>query len=226
MQIRFIDYGTQLDIQVAADSSRSYGEDVYQGIFIGMEEGFVTFSIESDDLLINEQKLEPGNVLKLTFTRDSSIYAFEGKVREVSLPYKKNRVVLDATSPIEKYSRRKYERVPLSIPITVYKTDPNKKERTGLVACTGVTFDISNEGVCVMSNEKLDLRGGSDFLVEFVLKGSDLYLLSAKHTRTGNCPQFVLYAYDYAFVFDREKEGEDINRMILSLFQHVFETRY
>ena len=226
MQIRFIDYGTRLDIQVAEDISRTYEEEIFPGIFIGMESGIVTFTIESDALLRREKKLEPGNILRFTFFREASMFVFEGRVVEIAPSYSINRIVVDAMSPIEKSSRRKSHRVMLNIPINIYKTIPGRPNETGPIACLGMTFDISDTGICVTSNEKLDLRDGSNFLAEFTLKGSEIFLMPVLHVRTGSCPQLFQYTYDYAFLFDREKDAEKINKMTLSLFQHVFESRF
>ena len=226
MLLKFIENGTRMDIQVAADSSRDFGEDTVLGTFIGLEAGVVSFSIECDALLNSEQGLEAGNFLRFTFFRGASMYTFEGVVTEVSPPYNTKRILVDATTLIEISNRRKSHRVEVSVPVNVYREPPDEQSKEEPVMYRGMTMDISDAGLCILSNEKLDLRDGPDFRAEFTLNRSEKFDMPVRHIRTGNSPQFVQYQYDHAFLFDRETDAEKINKMTISLFQHVLRSRF
>ena len=224
MQLRFIDSGTRLDVQAAPSGSRSYEEEIYVGKFSSMEDS-TTFTLECNALYERPQKFIQGDYLKFTFFRGSEIYTFEGQINGIISKYD-NRIKVSAVTPLEKSNRRKSNRIQINIPVKIYKKNPAEPNGAGDLVCTGTTFDISNTGICIMSNEKLDLRKSSQFTVEFsLLRFEAPFFLTVNHVRSSACLQFVQFEYDHAFLFDCDNEAEKVNKMTLSLFKYKFESR-
>jgi len=223
MELRFIDNGTRLDVQAASDGSRSYGDEIYPGKLVSMEDN-LSFTMECGALNQLPRELTQGSYLKFTFYRGAEVYTFEGKVNGSVSKYD-DRVLVTAVTPLERSSRRKSQRILINIPVNVYKKDPNQPNGIGNLVCMGTSFDISNTGICVLSDEKLDLRDGTRFIAEFSLHREETFFLTVIHIRTGNSPNLIQFKHDHAFLFDEESEAEKINKMILSLFQYKLENR-
>jgi len=224
MQIKFIPNGTRLDVQAAPDGSRAYDEEILFGIFVDSKDDLL-FYLECPVLFEREREPQEGDFLRFSFYRGSENYTFEGKIGLIADSFGKKLIHINVISFVEKASRRKMQRIQVSLPATLYKPDPDQKDKPGELSQKLTTFDISGTGLCLLSNEQLDLRDGSDFIVELHLPNSETFTLSAKHVRTGNCPQYVLYRYDHAFVMDYENATGVMYDLTLALFKLKLENR-
>jgi len=213
MELRFIARGTKLDIQIASDGSRAYGEEALDGTFIDTYNDLL-FSFECPELLELKRTPIEGDFLRITFFRGAESYTFEGRLSSGSGSFDKELLYADAVSPIEKSSRRKSHRIQVNLPATLYKPSPDQEEMPGelLLKCT--TLDISAEGLCLMSNQKLPPGENSHFIAELQLPGKERPVtLSVRHVRTGNCPQLVQYNHDHAFALDDESSKDGSGKM-------------
>ena len=224
MQLRFIANGTRLDVQAALDGSRAYSEESLFGTFIDTYNDLL-FSIECPALLKRTRTPQEGDFLRFTFFRGAESYTFEGRINSISEEFGKNLIYVDAVSPLEKSNRRKSQRIQVSLPATLYKQTPDQKDKPGEFSLKCTTFDISAMGMCLLSNERLNLGAGTDFVVELQLPNSGPFILPVKHIRTGNCPQFAAYNHDHAFELDDEGGFNTIYNLTLEIFKLKLEGR-
>ena len=218
MQLKFIPDGTRLDVQSAWDGSRAYDEEILLGTFIDSINDLL-FILDCPALLGRERPPMEGDFLRFSFYRGAENYTFEGKISCIIKKFSETLIHVNVISFIEKSSRRKSQRIQVSLPAILYKPDPAQNDKPSEDSYKCTTFDISSTGLCLLSNEKLDLRHGADFFIEIHLPSSEPFMLSAKHVRTGNCPQFVLYNYDHAFILDYDKNYEAVYSLTLKLFE-------
>ncbi|MCL2574650.1 MAG: PilZ domain-containing protein [Defluviitaleaceae bacterium] len=224
MQLRFIPAGTRLDVQVSLDGSRAYTEEILFGTFVDTYNDLL-FSIECPQLLKQSRVPEEGDFVRFTFFRGAESYTFEGKLSSIDTDFGKTLLYINAVSPIEKASRRKSQRIQVSLPAALYIPAGDQNNMPGEFSCQCTTFDISAQGLCLLSNTKLDLRHGSDFVIEIRLPSYDPFIIPAKHIRTGNCPQLMQYRHDHAFGIDSETSSSKIYNLTLAIFQLKLEGR-
>ena len=218
MQLKFIENGTRLDVQVATDGSRAYTEKNLFGTFVDSKTDLL-FLLDCQELLARERTPQEGDFMRFTFFRGAESFTFEGKLISILDDFGRKLLLVNAVSPIEKSSRRKAQRIQISLPVTLYRPSFTQNDIPGEFSSNLTAFDISSTGICLLSNQKLDLLDGDDFVVELHVPNSIPYLFPAKHIRTGNCPQFVQFNYDHAFSFDDDGNIRKIYNLTLKLFE-------
>jgi len=220
MELRFIHNGTQLDVQAAPDGSRDYPDDIMRATFVDTYQDLL-FSIYCPDLISRERTPQEGDYLQITYFRGADTYTFQGRVSHIAMGYGQKLLFANAVTPIEKSNRRKSLRIPISLPAVVRRPDQpaNQAHR-----CT--TYDISANGLCLVSNQKLDLTHGSDFTIEIELPTYiEPFVLPVKHVRTGSSRQQRQYKYNHAFIFDGDNVAIKIADLTIALFKLRLESR-
>ena len=209
MELRYIEPGTQMDIQIiSAEDSR-----LLSGVFVDTERG-ASFYITCDELFDRFDELYRSCKLHFTFYRGSDVYSFSGLMDDTR---SKDRVILaTATSVIEKTSRRKAPRIEMGISAEIFGKTPGGGEGPLLV---GTTNNISTTGLSLFAQDKVALPDGQ-YVAEFTLIQPEKISLPVKFIRMGDAPQSVQYRYDYAFLFDCENDSEGIRNLTLSLFRY------
>ena len=161
MQLKFIDSKTRLDIFASSDGSRAYEDKPIEGVFISSDNDF-SCVVECDALFGRVRQPLNGDYLKFAIYRGADMYTFEGRISQIKDEYGQKKLHMMIISDVVKTSRRSAQRIQVSLPMMLHKF--NKPIDTDTFR--GTTFDISNTGLCVLSDEKLDIFEGPYFVAE------------------------------------------------------------
>ncbi|MCL2616310.1 MAG: PilZ domain-containing protein [Defluviitaleaceae bacterium] len=220
MHLRFIDDGTRLDIRFLSDDLTSVSEECFAGTFAGIEKG-VTFLVQSDQLVNSSHSLVPSRKLNFTLYRGAEAYSFNGKIDKTHTKNGSGYLLVTAVSLIEKSGRRQSVRSPVSASVNLYTPDPNAPDKADKLLCAGMLHDISRDGLCFFTNEKIDIESNQNYVAEFTLVQPETIFLPVKLVRCGNCAQYAQYKYDYAFLYTCDKNAAEIDKLALNLFQYA-----
>ncbi|MDR1533263.1 MAG: PilZ domain-containing protein [Clostridiales bacterium] len=227
--VKFLDAGLIMEAQTLTDDNKIDSE--YEIKFIESCSDGLDFLVENDALAeLFAQRSKP-TYLKIKFFRSSWQHTFTAKTKSVTAADGKTLVRLTQISPIESLSRRQSPRHELKANLKVYeKFDPNAEGVYDLnnkpALYSGNIFDISGEGLCVLTNRSLDLVKGSVYILrlslitDFTLNKEEHFVFSAKLTRIGNAPQSVQYKFDYGFLFDFTSGKDEKSRLVTAIFMH------
>jgi c-di-GMP-binding flagellar brake protein YcgR len=227
MFLKFIDRNTSMRIQTVVGDNGD-GE-TYEALFGDLDTDTSFFAV-CEGLYSAAPGLPEGTGLKITFWLHENLYVFEGRVSELAPHIGKNTLLIEQMTPIAATSRRSDTRNEVRIPVNLYtlaqgeigKAPYRIPERDPVFSAE--TFDISAGGFCLVSNVPLE----SDeqlFLAEFSLSSKFEFLLPVKLLRKGNCPQTVLYHFDYGFLFVFDAIPNEKGRISAAITDMMFRTR-
>ena len=213
MELRFIEEGVKMDIQISAKKNTYIDGKNFLGTFLRSDFGN-DFYVQCDELYVHANTLTPECALNISFFKGAEVAMFRARLSDTRLLGGRYVLLLTAISPIEKHSRRRSPRIEASFPINIYtgnEVDLISKE---------TTFDISNGGICVVTNNRLPLKQGETYHLEFSLGPSQIFSLTTRLVRSGNSDQNLNYRFDHAFVFDYPEGDEKTNQLALALFDY------
>ncbi|MCL2752539.1 MAG: PilZ domain-containing protein [Defluviitaleaceae bacterium] len=213
MEIRFIEEGTKMDIQVLSTKNTCLNNKSFLGTFLYFEGGS-TFLIQCDELYVHANSLTSECVLSISFFKGAEVAVFKARLNGTPLFNGQYALSLTAITPIEKHSRRKSPRIEASFPVNIYNADAAQ------LISKETTFDVSNGGLCVSTNNRLPLIQGENYHVEFSLKPPQVFSMTARLVRSGDHNQTVSYRFDHAFVFDYPEDNEKTSKLALALFEY------
>jgi len=217
MQLRFITRDTKLDVQVGLDVSRTYSETIFPGTFIGADNDF-SCTIECDMLFGLARRPQHGDYIKVSFHREADTLHFEARINKVfeDLITHKQQILLTVISDLETTSRRKELRIQVSVPVSLHLAnrpiDPND------YVLKGTTLDISNSGICVLSNERLDTSHDNHYVVQLHLPRGSVKYMPMRHMRSGDSP-LVQLSREHIFLWNDSISTEEIKEFIYLLFK-------
>jgi len=152
---------------------------------------YIQFYLESDDIYQVADKLRSSK-LNLRFFHDGSDQECVAQIIGLSRERgQKNLVELRVTSPIKEVSIRSSVRISHTTNVVVKRNDEDVFE--------GVSNDISQGGIGVWTDIKLEAKVGDIFVIEFML--TTTFALNAKLVRKQENDVTRAYDYEYGFVF-------------------------
>lgn len=203
--------------------------DAYTASFYDLDTD-TSFFADSEGLYGAFPDIAQGAELKVTFWLREHLYIFEGRAAALAPHIGRYTLLIEQTTPIAATSRRSDTRNEIRIPVNLYTLPHTAVELTPyrVPECDPVfaaeTFDISAGGFCLVSNAPLE----SDehlFLAEFNLSSKFDFLLPVKLLRKGNCPQTVLYHFDYGFLFIFDEAPNEKAKIAAAITDMMFRTR-
>jgi hypothetical protein len=225
MYLKFVERDTRMKMQMKADGEDTGAE--YDASFYDLDTD-LTFFARSEELydLADGGEDLPMNI---TFWLRENMYTFDGKLVGVAPHMGGHMVLVAQTSPISATSRRSDTRNEMRVPVNLYDISPDDmsghpRAPDGAPVFTAETFDVSAGGFCLVSNEPL-ISDRLLFLAEFSLSEKSDFLLPVKLLRRGDCPQTVLYHYDYGFLFVFDNVPAERARVATAITDAVFRSR-
>lgn len=220
MQLRFIEKGSRMTLQVSRDDLPME----FNGYFFEQVDD-MGFFVESQDLYTFCESGGLKASVKVSFFRAGGMYAFTGRLRGTKLLRGQYLTQIEQISVIDKTTRRKDHRDEMRFDVSLYGiTQANlqqgifeKASQRPEFSCA--TLDVSAGGLCLVSNENLVSPFEPYFLSEFVLNEKDLFLLPSQLVRRGNCPQTVLYRHDYGIMFLFDHIPDEKKRLSVAIFK-------
>ncbi|MDR1590001.1 MAG: hypothetical protein LBS51_07405 [Oscillospiraceae bacterium] len=227
MYLKFIERNTAMKVRVKTGGEDSGAEYTVSFYDLDTEMAFWAKS-EALHNLVSASDTAPR--VEVTFWLRENMYTFEGRAMGPAPHIDDCAVLIEQLSPILAISRRSDARNEMRIPVNLYDIAPEDMalerprapERAPVF--TAETFDISAGGFCLVSNEPL-VSSGPLFLAEFSLSDKNDFLLPVRLLRKGDCPQTVLYHYDYGFLFIFDKLRDEKARIASAITNTVFKTR-
>jgi hypothetical protein len=227
MLLKFIERDTAMKIQVIINGE-SVGE-AYAALFYDLDTD-TSFFARCQELHDSFSELTPDAHLKVTFWLRENMYMFEGIPIELAPYMGSNSVLIKQTTDIDAMSLRRDARNEMSIPVSLYVPSPDWtpsspfRVLSDTPVFTANTFDISVSGLCLVSNDYLEIEYPL-LISEFSLYGKKTFLLPVKFMRMGDCPQTVLYHYDYGFLFVFDDCPDERSRLSAAITDTVFRTK-
>jgi len=218
MEIRFIDDGTKMDIQVFSKKNLHLDEKAFLATFLNSDRGN-NFSIECDELYVHANSFAAGCYFEISFFKGAEVNSFRARINGSSLVFGRNAILMTAISPIEKSNRRKTPRIEASFPVNIYHSIGSM---SGELISKETTYDVSNGGINVVTNVKLPIVPNNNYHVEFSIGPGRTFSLVARLLRSGNSPKNLNYRFDHAFIFDYPDGDEKISKLALALFDYRF----
>jgi hypothetical protein len=226
MYLKFIDRNTQMKIRMKTDSEDGGAE--YRALFYDLDTD-LTFFARSEEIYALAGDAE-GSLVNVTFWLRENMYTFEGKLIGAASHMGEHMVLIEQMSLIAATSRRSDTRNEMRIHVNLYEMTQKDMElekpripESGPIYMAE-TFDVSAGGFCLVSNEPL-MSDGPLFLAEFSLSDKSEFLLPVRLLRKGNCPQTVLYHYDYGFLFVFDRIPGEKARVATAITDAVFRSR-
>lgn len=222
MHLKFWEKGTNLSIGLYTgkdEIGEEFGATFYELI------DDMNFFAESAPLFNALRELLTPPKLKIAFFRGSNMFAFTGKCKALNVVDGRYLTHIEQASPIEQSSRRKDPREELNIRVSLYGLPESQLHQPSYSLpgerpdFTSSTLNVSAGGLCLVSNDKLKSVHEPYFLASFSLGSKDHFLLPAKLVRRSNCPQTVLYKYDYGLFFLFDSMPEEKQRLQMSIFR-------
>ncbi len=222
MDLSFIDNGTNL--KISPETLNDNIKQSYEAIFHDTISA-TSFFIESEEFHNDYNKLLANKYINITFFRNSKIYAFKGKAEKAETKNGKYLVMVSQLSPIDVATRRQSPRHEILIQINIYSAtenilDPEALNRPEQFLFTAQLFDISNEGLCVLTDRNINPDKEKFYFLEFTLNKTEKFILPARLIRKGDCRQSVQFKYDYGFLFDFSHNPAEKQRLVDSIFSH------
>lgn len=220
MHINHIQKGTTLF--VSGDTNDSAPNRVYETRFYETKDE-TSFYVEGIDLYNSINTLKNAK-LKIHFLLGATLFSFFGKITDIRPRGNSYLTLIEQVSLMQETSRRKYDRHEMKIFVKLYGLREadlkqcNYVKADNNVEFSSTTFDVSLGGICMTSNVRLRSQYEPYFLAEFVLNEKEEFLLPLKLTRSGNCPQTVLFKYDYGFQFIYDEIPQEEKRLATALF--------
>jgi hypothetical protein len=225
MLLKFIDRGTSMKVQVVLNE-KNVG-DAYTASFYDLDTD-TSFFVISEGLCGAFPNLEQGCELKITFWLREHMYTFDGRAIGPAPQIDMFALLIEQMSPIAATSRRSDTRNEIRIPVNLYPYAAIGPTPYRIPECDPAfmaeTFDISAGGFCLVSNDPL-YSDEHMFLAEFNLSSKFDFLLPVKLLRKGNCPQTVLYHFDYGFLFIYDDAPNEKSRLAAAITDMMFRTR-
>jgi hypothetical protein len=226
--LKFIERNTSMKLELITDEE---GEGVvYTARFFDPDTNN-SFFADSEQLSAQLSELPPDARFKSTFWLRDNMYTFETRVLAAADHLGSYMLLLEQLTPIAVTSRRSDIRNEMRIIVNLYEIEPDVVGQAPyriLPDCepsyTAETFDISAGGFCLVSNDPLD-SGAHLFLAEFCLAGKHDFLLPVRLLRAGNCPQTVLFHFDYGFLFIFDSIPDEKTRIAAAITDTLFRTR-
>lgn len=222
MHLKFWEKGINLSIGLYTGKDE-VGEEFNATFYELIDD--MNFYADSAALFKALQNLPEPPKLKIAFFRGSNMFAFVGKCKAFKTTQGRYLTHIEQASPIEQSSRRRDPREELNIRVALYGlpeaqlNQPSYSLPGERPDFTSSTLNVSAGGLCLVSNEKLKSIYEPYFLVDFSLSSKDRFLLPAKLVRRSNCPQTVLYKYDYGLFFMFESMPEEKQRLQMAIFR-------
>ncbi|MCL2501296.1 MAG: hypothetical protein FWE90_13320 [Defluviitaleaceae bacterium] len=215
MELRFIDDGTRMDIQLMGDENST----TYYGIFVKMDKG-ISFLVSCDPLYERFENLDYNKIYTLTFFREAEAYSFDAKIVERRQHFHNNVLLFNATSLIRKFPRRSH-RIRVQMSINLYEKAEDSSNGIGKLICKGAMYDVSRSGLTLLSNDKINIQLRKVYMSEFVANGIT-FRFPTEFVRGGERSLSPLYRYDYAFMYSGGEKDltEELNKLTLALFEH------
>jgi len=214
MEFKFIERDTIIDVQVYAgvvDLDNLAMEftckfvDVYKDVLLMM-----TGSALEENL----ELLTQDHVLVFNFFRGAFGYRFTGKIGDMTRI--DGNILVQATSKLEQYSRRRYPRIDLSTFVSVFAlaTDGTRGE----MIATESSLDISRGGIAIVTSNTLNqqIQIGHEYVLDFKL-GNLTFSLLAACVHSGDVTSLFSYKFLHAFEF---KNLTDYQRLENAMFKH------
>ena len=218
MELRFVDKGTPLSIELLTREMEPLSDEKFTGKFYDMEKS-LTFYITSDKLLEKFDDHDPSGYLKITFQRGSKAYTFTGKLNSIARKFRDNLILITATSPLESVEFRNAPRVEISLNVNIHKIAPDAPDKVGELLMKGCSHDISSTGICVLSDITIEKKDGDEFIVTFSIIRSRVFSLRVKLMRSGNSP-VTSYKYAHGFVFEYDDNSDEKSALAISMFKY------
>ncbi|MCL2392264.1 MAG: hypothetical protein FWC66_06595 [Oscillospiraceae bacterium] len=204
MNIGHIERGAKLKVFEEHDG-RALGEE-YDATFRNFESGKL-FTIHSPTLYEHYEKLSSDACLNISFMTDAYIHTFTGQA--VEKQRSSGMILIEQLTEIVTANRRKIDRDEFRVSVRVFGLAEKRLDDTHFskpetdADMTDMTYDVSADGVCVISNTLLGSKHDPYYLLELSLsKGEkDLFLLPAKLVRRSNYHRTKIGRYDYGFQF-------------------------
>jgi len=221
MQLRYIENGSFLQLR-PEEYTLEHGR-VFDVTFYGMQT-FTSFWVKSEELYKSFPTLKKNMRLGITFQTEETSYRFTGEAIDANMEGSYYLTLIEQITPIEIVSRRTHFREEMILPTNVYGLAPESlhsalpRKAADAAEFTCEVFDISDGGICLVSNELFNSPYEPYFLVEFTLRGKDYFLLPAKLVRKGQCPQTTMFKYDYGFNFIFDHKPEEKHRLSDAIF--------
>ena len=209
MQLRLVDRYTNMDVQFVSKDQKTVESEIFRGVFLDSD-GDADFYFECDDILEDIADRRKNNYLQFSFYKGSDFFSFSGKIDQERKWNGIRAIKVAMLSGIEKSSRRVAHRIEVSIPIEIAFGEMAKVYQ-------GTTYDISNNAIGLMSNDEIKSKDMVD--LTFNLLEND-FSFKAKMIRGGLNYKSRHYRYDYVFVFEEENDKEEIQKLVLTMFNY------
>ena len=216
MELRFLDKGTQLTIEVLNDDYSPLPEEPYIGQFYDME-GYFALSITSPELFNRYLEQKNFSNVKITFSRGITAYTFRGRINSaVTNRFGDDVVLVNVISPLEESQLRLTQRMVITLSANIYTIQPSVK-RIDKLLFSGTTLDISGGGAGILTDFDITPEHGNDFIIEFPTL-SKMLLCALKFSKKGGTSN--TYKFTYGFMFDFDESSESKNDFMLSVLKH------
>ncbi|MCL2617810.1 MAG: PilZ domain-containing protein [Defluviitaleaceae bacterium] len=219
MNLKFVDPGSPMHLVPIVDGKPNEDSPKIDVAFVDCEGNALHFHIESKELFTDFADNWQGKLFMFTFYRDAYEYTFWGKLERAATVDGHDYVYASVASFIEQKSRRRSLRVELLINITLYKMDPDAPNRLGPLVGAGVMLDISEGGLCFLSNENFKLDKEQDYIVSFAISSLNTFYMHVMIVRVSDSTQSFQYRYEYAFRYGNTTDKKEIHELAYAMLQ-------
>ena len=133
-------------------------------------------------------------------------------------------ILMEQLTAIEVVSRRMYERDELRIPVHVFPLPeaklgkPSYERPDSIPDMAELTFDVSESGMCVISNVYLKPENDPYYLTEFAFSEKYHFILPAQLMRRSAHPRTKIGRFDYGFRFVFDSLPDEKKRLSEAIF--------
>ena len=126
-------------------------------------------------------------------------------------------LLLEAITGIEKNNLRKAPRVEIRLDTKIIERI--KSQSRDAIILSGVTNDLSSNGLSLFTNERVTFKDSALYLAEFKIM-EDVFSLPIRLVRMREASSLVRYRFDYVFTFLNNPESIEIKNLAMALFEY------
>ena len=221
MQLRHIERGTKLYIWEKSENNAE--QTVYEAIYDDLQDlaSEASFVVHCLALQKDMGRLAWDALLEIEFKHGQAVYSFTGRAIE---KLHGDLIVIEVIDGITELDRRKSQRDEIRVEVRIFRLPEELLSRhvfdraIGKPVLTDMSFDISDGGLCIITNAELKSESDPYYLIEFATSDRDSFLLPAKLVRRSNSDRTKIGRFDYSFqfIFDNlQSEPSRLTKAIL-----------
>lgn len=221
MELRLLDKGLKLSVEKLNADSTSAFEPHMTGYYYDAPNNFL-LTFTCDELYERYQDKKCFASYRISFTKGTVTYSFDGKINSVKATmFKENLITFNITTPLHMNNIRNNPRADVTLPVKLYSITPGTNSQMKDFVCGGITNDVSTGGMCFLSDFLIrPEEHGNRFISEFILaKSPPFFVVSDLKFHGGNVKTLV-YKHTYGFAYDFTENPDQKSNLMLAILKH------